>query len=703
MLARYGLILDETSTKTERMNAVMKFGTAGMAEATAETRTAAGAWRQFKNEMGETAESAEGLVSGLGKILAAMNDVSRAHRAWTQPDLAAREKALKEAGFSVAEKPDMNQGLPVATSLNMGDIDKINRFLASAEALTGKSGEMMAALRQERDMIGLTADARQQAIQVMEFEKQARQDLKGETTSAVKQYAEELKYVSMLRIEEEKLAGARGKTAEYISGQMGQAQVAGMPAEGRASQQRWNEAQRLASQENAVLGEQELYQLREIDRLYETANAELNRKEGLVKDYLESLKQELSWTKEGVEVAERQRAKQELIKLAKEEGRAVTEAELLKVEELVGERQMLLAAEKDSTAEAEKQVRLIEQATASYASYRQAVDRANAKDASSQWKASFGEQKGDIQFQKEQMYRTPKEQQLAAAVHAAEQDKARYGRQEIQTNEELNARSRIAMTTPGVSSSDLAALKADVAAREKRNAALKAGVSLSAQEHAELAASIGELQKAGQLREVADSIGEGFGRAFEKIIFDCHSLEDAMEGVADIAREVLQEIIRITVIRPMAASIAGGIMGGFFEKGGVLDRGQELAFARGGALNRGEVTPFASGGLLTRPTIFPMAKGYGLAGENGPEAIMPLRRGPGGRLGVESGGGGGQDVNVKLEQEIVVNNQTGSNIKVTRDLSESDVRRIVLNITSEDVSKGGSLWHSISNRIDTRR
>ena len=34
-----------------------------------------------------------------------------------------------------------------------------------------------------------------------------------------------------------------------------------------------------------------------------------------------------------------------------------------------------------------------------------------------------------------------------------------------------------------------------------------------------------------------------------------------------------------------------------------------------------------------------MANGMGLMGEAGPEAIMPLRRGPGGRLGVESSGG----------------------------------------------------------------
>jgi len=36
--------------------------------------------------------------------------------------------------------------------------------------------------------------------------------------------------------------------------------------------------------------------------------------------------------------------------------------------------------------------------------------------------------------------------------------------------------------------------------------------------------------------------------------------------------------------------------------------------------------------------VFPFAKGVGLMGEAGPEAIMPLKRGPDGTLGVRGGG-----------------------------------------------------------------
>jgi phage-related minor tail protein len=49
--------------------------------------------------------------------------------------------------------------------------------------------------------------------------------------------------------------------------------------------------------------------------------------------------------------------------------------------------------------------------------------------------------------------------------------------------------------------------------------------------------------------------------------------------------------------------------------------------------------PFAGGGVISSPMTFPLGGQRGLAGEAGPEAILPLARGRDGRLGVRSGGG----------------------------------------------------------------
>lgn len=59
---------------------------------------------------------------------------------------------------------------------------------------------------------------------------------------------------------------------------------------------------------------------------------------------------------------------------------------------------------------------------------------------------------------------------------------------------------------------------------------------------------------------------------------------------------------------------------------------------------------FADGGVLGSPAMFPLGKGLGLAGEAGPEAILPLARDLSGRLGVRSSGndGGGMIVNFSV-------------------------------------------------------
>lgn len=85
-----------------------------------------------------------------------------------------------------------------------------------------------------------------------------------------------------------------------------------------------------------------------------------------------------------------------------------------------------------------------------------------------------------------------------------------------------------------------------------------------------------------------------------------------------------------------AGSDSGTNWGSIFD----LFKGGDWGFAKGGAF-AGGVQAFAKGGaftnqVVTQPTQFRFAKGIGLMGEAGPEAIMPLKRGRDGRLGVEA-------------------------------------------------------------------
>jgi phage-related minor tail protein len=77
--------------------------------------------------------------------------------------------------------------------------------------------------------------------------------------------------------------------------------------------------------------------------------------------------------------------------------------------------------------------------------------------------------------------------------------------------------------------------------------------------------------------------------------------------------------------------------------------GSALGFAKGGAFQGGRVVPFASGGVVASPSYFPLADGRtGLMGEAGPEAVMPLTRGPDGRLGVAAQGQAAVNVAVTI-------------------------------------------------------
>lgn len=67
--------------------------------------------------------------------------------------------------------------------------------------------------------------------------------------------------------------------------------------------------------------------------------------------------------------------------------------------------------------------------------------------------------------------------------------------------------------------------------------------------------------------------------------------------------------------------------------------GNLFTFAEGGT--PGRVVPFAEGGVVSAPSYFPMGGDMGLMGEAGAEAILPLKRGPDGALGVAAGEGAG--------------------------------------------------------------
>ncbi|WP_298971462.1 phage tail tape measure protein [uncultured Roseobacter sp.] len=130
-------------------------------------------------------------------------------------------------------------------------------------------------------------------------------------------------------------------------------------------------------------------------------------------------------------------------------------------------------------------------------------------------------------------------------------------------------------------------------------------------------------------------LSRGLRRAFDGVVFDGLNLSDALSKLT----ESLANTAYNAAITPVTNQVGGLLAQGV---DGLI--GSVLPFADGAPFSQGRVMPFATGGIVSGATPFGMRGGMGIMGEAGPEAIMPLARGPDGKLGVRGAGGGGSTV-----------------------------------------------------------
>ena len=140
------------------------------------------------------------------------------------------------------------------------------------------------------------------------------------------------------------------------------------------------------------------------------------------------------------------------------------------------------------------------------------------------------------------------------------------------------------------------------------------------------------LEKINTFKDSIQSVGEAFG---DVVVKGIKGMEDAlvdfvMKGKLDfksLANSIIADMVRIAIQQTITAPLTGWFKGLFGN-------------ADGNAFVNGKVQKYAYGGVVNRPTLFPMANGMGLMGEAGAEAILPLKRGSDGKLGVKAQGGG---------------------------------------------------------------
>ncbi len=215
---------------------------------------------------------------------------------------------------------------------------------------------------------------------------------------------------------------------------------------------------------------------------------------------------------------------------------------------------------------------------------------------------------------------------------------------------------------------------------EQLNKALADGIILTdaqKQKIADLAgAQAAATEKTRQMKELVDLGRETFQGFFSDIAQGLQQGKSAWDAFGTAATNALSKIAN--KLLEMAAQklfesafggssgAGGGFLDGVFRSiagaftGGVAGAGtpgspyygppaSAAPSAMGNVFSQGNIVPFRRGGIIGHPTLFRMANGgTGLAGEAGPEGIVPLRRASNGRLGVDASGMGGGDVYVNI-------------------------------------------------------
>lgn len=150
------------------------------------------------------------------------------------------------------------------------------------------------------------------------------------------------------------------------------------------------------------------------------------------------------------------------------------------------------------------------------------------------------------------------------------------------------------------------------------------------------------------LENVAERFGNTVTGVFSRAVVNGRQFDDVIRSLGTR----LTQLALQAALKPLESAVTSSL-GGVLDKGigsltSALSGNLLSASASGNVVAGGAVRPFADGGVIAAPTYFPLGRGTGLMGEKGAEAIMPLARGPDGRLGVQAAGGGGASVNVTI-------------------------------------------------------
>ena len=165
--------------------------------------------------------------------------------------------------------------------------------------------------------------------------------------------------------------------------------------------------------------------------------------------------------------------------------------------------------------------------------------------------------------------------------------------------------------------------------------ALAAQIAMVGAEFAKFEEQVARQELFEDLESVVTTTTNAFFDLFETLI---DGSKTAGEAFAAFIKVIIKALFEKFVVEQTIEAIQKGLkaLSNIGDVGGGISLLSEIgsASADGNVFDGGQVQAFRHGGIINGPTLFPL----GLAGEAGPEAILPLARGPNGQLGVQTSG-----------------------------------------------------------------
>lgn len=156
--------------------------------------------------------------------------------------------------------------------------------------------------------------------------------------------------------------------------------------------------------------------------------------------------------------------------------------------------------------------------------------------------------------------------------------------------------------------------------------------------------------------ELNNATGDTVGGLVSSLLKGENAWESFRNKAFDVIEDVINNMFRLSFGGTADNGVGGFLADAIFSGLGLASGGSSI----GNPNIPGTSYMFADGGVVSGANMFPIGGNTGVMGEAGPEAIMPLTRGPGGKLSVQAVGGGGP----KVEQHINISTGVQQTVRV---------------------------------------